>query len=726
MNFKSSGLVPRPSWAATLAGLFAVAGAVSLMSRVPGSELLALHQFLIPVLFCAAGLWFVMLLPARVLIAWARPLSVRSRLIAILATGTAGLIWIFALPVGTAPAGIADVSVTVLEQTSDRSLGNEVWLRLERDGQDVPLAELTRKGAWLDKSPFLVASDPVTPASVTWRGAYTENLRLIFISHAWSGRARVTWNGHERDLDLYSAEGTSEILDIGGLDVTNSRLAFPTRNARQWLTASCDAMLLGVMTVLVFGWLVVRLDAGPSSNGERPPTWREALAYSLPLVLTSAASLIMFYPGMMTSDSLDQWRQASQMSFNDAHPLLYGLLMVGMRLLWDSPAAVAGVQMLLFAAASGWLVATVRRAVEAPRTVAWASAWLIALFPLLPLTAITLWKDVPYATAVIALTAFVVARLQPGTTGRLSARATIALSLLMFCAMALRHNGPPVAFAAALVLFFVASHSRLRVIVATVAAVILMVLLKGPISDAAGIERKPVSYVLYSHHIAAHLASKHLPENPADRALLQQLNPKDSDWAYNCATVNPIVFNPNFDARNAMAHDKDLLRILLDLARTRPDIEFDHGLCSSGLIWRLRDSPLDPLYLSGVGLWAPQGEVKWITGKAGDPVQHSLSPALAQFVGKMVLLPGMEAAFRPALYMYLLIFACGVAVVRRHDRKLWLLLSLPAVHTAFLAISIVAQDARYQLPLYVITLGAVPLLIAARRSKATLFARQSQ
>jgi hypothetical protein len=472
-------------------------------------------------------------------------------------------------------------------------------------------------------------------------------------------------------------DGTSAIVDIGGLDVTNSRLAFPTRNARQWLTAACDAMLLGVMTALLFGWLVVRADTVPSSNAERPPTWREALAYSLPLALTSVASLIVFYPGMMTSDSLDQWRQAGQMSFNDAHPLLYGLFMVGMRLLWDSPAAVAGVQMLLFATASGWLVATIRHAVEAPRRTAWASAWLIALFPLLPLTAITLWKDVPYATAVIALTAFVVTRLGPVTTERLSARATIALSLLMFCAMALRHNGPPVAFAAALVLFFVASHSRLRVVVAAVAAVAMMVLLKGPISDAAGIERKPVSYVLYSHHIAAHLAAKHLPANPADRALLQQLNRKESDWAYNCATVNPIVFNPHFDARNAMAHDKDLLRILLDLARTRPDIEFDHGLCSSALIWRLRDSPLDPLYLSGVGLWAPQGEVKWITGKAGDPVQHSLSPALAQFVGKMVLLPGMEAAFRPALYMYLLIFACGVAVVRRHDRKLWLLLSLP-------------------------------------------------
>ncbi|MGH8463696.1 MAG: hypothetical protein ACRER5_06075 [Pseudomonas sp.] len=343
------------------------------------------------------------------------------------------------------------------------------------------------------------------------------------------------------------------------------------------------------------------------------------------------------------------------------------------------------------------------------------SACLLAVFPLLPLTAVTLWKDVPYSAAVIALTAFVVARLPRTMTQGMSVGATIALAVLMFCAMSLRHNGPPVAFAAALVLFFLVRHARLRVALATMIAIILMILLKGPVSDAAGIERKPVSYVLYSHHIAAQLAAGNLPKAAADQALLRRINSTDADWAYNCATVNPIVFNSHFDARLAMAHNSDLLRILLEQARKHPDVEFQHGMCSSGLIWRIKDFDNDPLYLSSVGLWAPYGKVKWITGERGDPVQDSMSPALAQFVGKMSLLPVMEAVFRPAVYMYLLIFACGVAVSRRRDNRIWLLLVLPAVHTAFLAISIVAQDARYQLPLYVITLAAVPLLVAAHR-----------
>ena len=252
------------------------------------------------------------------------------------------------------------------------------------------------------------------------------------------------------------------------------------------------------------------------------------MLHGLPLLLTSGASLLIFYPALMTSDSLDQWRQSGQLAFNDAHPLLYGLLMVAMRTLWDSPSAVALVQAVFFAAMSGWLIAVMRRVVDAGALAAWLSSWLVALFPLLPLTAVTLWKDVPYAAAVVGLTAFVIARL-PATRARISTASAVGLGLLMFCAMAMRHNGPPVAFAAALALIVVARHSWLRVVLALLGAVALMVLLKGPISSAMDIEKKSVGYVLYSHHIAAHLAADHEPAAPQDEALLRQINASQTD-----------------------------------------------------------------------------------------------------------------------------------------------------------------------------------------------------
>lgn len=706
----------KPSLISATIGLVSMAAAFSIVFRVSGAELLRWHQLLVVVFFCAAGLWFVVSPLVRQLLHWGQDLSTRARLLSVLLAGTAGVMWIFALPIDSAPNSVADITVTVLDEKAEQAQGREVWLRLERDGIPVPFTDLKQKGTWLDKAPFLVAANPSVPTGMYWSGSYSTSLRLIFISHAWSGRARVVWNGKQRDIDLYSANGGSVVLDVAGIAPTNSKLAFPERGARQWFTAACDALILGALTLALFAFLVKRPGAVTSSGAASSGLLREALLYSLPLVLTSVTSLLIFYPGLMTSDSLDQWSQAGNFAFNSAHPPLYGLFIVAIRSVWDSPAAVALVQAVLFAASCGWLIAVVRRTVDASSFAAWAAAWFTAIFPLLPLTAVTLWKDVPYTAAVIGLTAFVMSALLPGSSQRISVRAAIGLSLIMFCAMAMRHNGPPVAVAAALALFFIARKSRLRVLLALVGAVILMVLLKGPVSDAIGIERRPVSYVLYSHHIAAHLSAKHLPEAASDRALLHQLNTEQPDWAYSCATVNPTLFNPNFDTRTAAAHTSDLLRIWLELAAKRPDVEYDHDLCASGLIWRVIDSDSDPLYLSGVGLWAPYGKVKWITGKPGDPVPESKSPALAEFVGHMVLVPGMEAAFRPALFMYAFIFACAVAMVRRKDLKLSLLLFLPAVHTLFLAVSILAQDARYQLPLYAVALGTIPLLLAARRS----------
>ncbi|MGH8464035.1 MAG: hypothetical protein ACRER5_07805, partial [Pseudomonas sp.] len=327
MNTTSRGLHSKPWPAATLAALLAVCSAFSIVSRVPGAESLDVPQALVPVLFCAAVLWFILLPASRRLLKWACALSTRIRVIAITCALVTGTILLFALPISPAPISVADVSVSVLDGKSASSQGREVWLRLERDGKDVPFSELRQTGEWVDKAPFLVAVAPSEPTSMAWRGSYEDSLRLIFVAHGWSGRARVTWNGIQRDLDLYRPEGGSMTLDLGGLEVTQNRLAIPVRSARQWATATADIILMGALGLWLFGWLAAR--PYPSTEVADPgPAWREALLFSIPLLASSVACLIIFYPGMMTSDSLDQWRQAGSLTFNDAHPLLSGLMMV--------------------------------------------------------------------------------------------------------------------------------------------------------------------------------------------------------------------------------------------------------------------------------------------------------------------------------------------------------------------------------------------------------------
>jgi len=98
--------------------------------------------------------------------------------------------------------------------------GSEVWLiSINRgDGKSIDLSELTQNGVWQVKDGILVAT--TFPSTLSY--SYTpflstfqpQKLVLTFVSHPWSGKARVIWNGAAQNIDLYSASGTSKTISL--------------------------------------------------------------------------------------------------------------------------------------------------------------------------------------------------------------------------------------------------------------------------------------------------------------------------------------------------------------------------------------------------------------------------------------------------------------------------------------------------------------------------------
>ncbi len=695
--------------------LLAITGGCSVLFRIVGDSQAPTATQAGLVLFAALALGMVVVLPWRWL---AMQLRARPRAESIAVVFTAlliGVLWLFILPVSPAPQQQTSISVQALGTHTVPSSGNEVWMRIEANGRPVEADELQRSGDWVKDGQFVRSTGSQLTNKVTWHG-YAESGRLIFVAHSWSGHARVTLNSKTRVLDLYRAEGGgAEVLTFGGEAANSYTLPFAVRSGfKQWLVAVGDVLLGAFALSLAFMWLGTRpLLRAPGSPCGRP-LWQDVLQFGSPLLLTGTCALLLFFPGPMTSDSLDQWHQAGTGHFVDAHPLLYSLVMVAARSFSAGPAAVAMLQLVLLAAACAWLIAALQRATSAPRWAAWLAAGIVALHPFVWLVSITLWKDVPYATCVVALVAFVVQHGLLSPTSRLRWRAVLVLALLMFGAMALRHNGPPVALACGLLLLGLLRGSRRRVLGASVLAIGLLLGLRGPVSDALDVQRSSLSYMLFAHHIGAHIAQGHQPAARADREILRRLNPSQPDWAYSCATVNPLIFNDRFNVREAQRQVDDLRRIWIELASARPDIEAGHGICGSGLIWRMRAS--DPLYLSSISIWAPQDRVRWITPLHDtDPIEASLAPRSAERIGRLLLSPGLEPLYQPAGYMYALILACGIGMLRTRNWRLSVVLLLPAVHTVFLAISIVAQDTRYQLPVILMALACTPLFLSSRR-----------
>lgn len=148
-------------------------------------------------------------------------------------------------------------------------------------------------------------------------------------------------------------------------------------------------------------------------------------ALCIGVLLWTAVLFAAFHPGLMSADSLDQYAQGLQGTYNDVHPPLGSWLLGVSGKLVGSPWLVLGIQLLALGACMAALV-------RSPETRQGRWGLLVmATFLFIPTAwalAVTLWKDVMTAAALLGAVAALKYR-RPG----------IALFLLLAGA-AFRHN----------------------------------------------------------------------------------------------------------------------------------------------------------------------------------------------------------------------------------------------------------------------------------------------
>ncbi len=627
----------------------------------------------------------------------------------------------YAIPLREAPAGRESfVELSTAGHKSPSSQGSEVWFRLEVDGHPIPVSEWQSTGTWDSKDGAWVTSGP---ASMRWRGKVNEGLKLSLLHHPWSGIADIDIDGKSQTLDLYAPESEQGMraIDWSATGSAGPYLHTPSRNALQRWIHAIDSVLIGLALFFLFELLTFR--APPQTNTREPRWLTEIACMSTPMVLVWATFLLAFFPGVMTPDSTDQWRQASSGIYNDWHPPYHTMAIGALRRAWDSPAIVASVQAMMLALAIAWLISTVRRAAGAPRWAGHAAAWLCALSPILSITSITLWKDVPYAASVVAITA--------GSISILSAKSLHlriwwklgAVALLMLMAMLLRHNGPPVALAVIASLWWLMRGQRKALSVLAVAVVGTFLVLKGPVPGLLHVRQTNVSYTLVAHHVAGHLASGESPEDAASRALLQRIGKGSERWPYSCATVDRTIFTEGFDNSVAKENREQLLHVWLSLAKDNPLTELKHFGCVSSIVWMMTDEQEGPIYHMALPYYRKGERLRWFTDTALTDLDRGageapIIPGLAERLAWAMPPPEWDLVWRPASYLFLFLFALSVGVRRRNDWTLGILAVPVLSHSGILAVSNVAQDVRYQLAVVAVALAASPLLLTARRPPA--------
>jgi hypothetical protein len=610
----------------------------------------------------------------------------------------AGALATVAIPTAPPPVWVwTDVTITPLNARDPAAQGSEVWLlRASINGRPFPLEAFTHDGAWVWRDHGELVALTGTTAPLRWRGWVRGELTLELLRHPWSGLARVTVNEQVQEVNLYADPADAQIVTL-----------MPTPDAFGWAQR-------------VLFWLAdwVSLSALALTVTAAAVAWRPARAasvvalhwYAAPCLVVWSVSLLAFWPGMMSADSLYQWGQMLSGQYNDIHPAAHTLTIWLVTRVWLSPAAYAlaqiGALAFTFALAMRELaLAGVSRRAQMALTA------LFALSPVNNVTVITLWKDIPYAIAQLGLF-WMLLRVWRTGGGWLHSRRAVALAAVLVAAVALfRHNGPPVALLTLLAFPLVGRDVPMRQVALIGGWALILVLgVRGVVYSALDVTPMPpwVARQMQIHQLGAYAAHSTQLDD-ADRALLERLLPLD-EWRrrYSCYGLGPLLYGA--PAMNLALFDADVdayTDLWLRLAVRDPATLIQHQWCLTSLIWRVMQPTDGYLYAWHKTLIDDYGKDVGLTPSSVLP---GLRDLLASWLTSLERPEVVWLVWRPATYLYLTLFCVLAASIRRRSlRTLGLALPVLAQSLGWMLV-LPMQEFRFQYPVYLIALVSIGLL----------------
>ncbi len=494
---------------------------------------------------------------------------------------------------------------------------------------------------------------------ITWSGKAGQTAEIVFRHTDYDQPVEITWNGQTRVVNLNQPRNPDVIVDT------------PIHVPWVYFIPYTLTFILSVGYALFS--LLVLLGTWNPVRSEKSSSWTWLL-YMLPMLAAWGFALLIFWPGIMSTDALTQWGMAVTGQYNDWQSAFHALILAGLMRIWYSPAFVSGIQVFLLALTAAWgLHALEQQGVR--RIFLWAIALIFAVLPVNMLLSVTLWKDIPYAIAFLWLTGVVIhIALSQGEWLRKPLH-WVVLVLSAFLVSVFRQNGAGVALLA-LLLLIVFFRSHWKVLVGCLAAAILLfTLTKGPLYTAIGLDRTSTgqSNLIYLHHIAAHLdAGTKISE--ADRDYLNSFLPLN-DWDYWCCYVGTISYDNQFDRDDFLMNTSRNRNLAIKLFLRDPLVDFTHATCAAELTWKFENNQCYMKSTHGINTWQP-GHVDWIGKNDYGLEDHSLLPSLVDpavsYLRKFGFLDDMLVVYlRPAFWLYLGIFGVSIAVFRRRNLNLF-------------------------------------------------------
>jgi hypothetical protein len=631
------------------------------------------------------------------------------------------------------------LSVEAIGEKNPASSHAEVWLLAGqwRDGGRQLFAAAVARGAPTNHASFVALQPGGAVSAVSATGRFASDAEIVLFRSGFSGVARVRIGDVERRIDLYSRPDGAETIRLIDLLPPFGHAQFISALQRS-VAWTVVAMILGA--VLAGGLAAMSSRAGLLTAAQASPgvdvraeAWLLP-ALMAPLIVSGALALVAYWPALMTSDSVDQWTQATTGAYNTWHPPLYAMAMRWLRVFADTPAIVAAAQIIGWSFAFSLCLVELRRH-GLPIWALVAASVIHAFYPATPWHAVTLWKDIPYTIGLLFLTYGTLVVLRCGAAALRKDAVLLALiggGLLM---VLMRHNGLPVVAVAFLFVAISAGWRSGWKPAAAIFAVVLAMLfvVSRVVYPALGVQRANVAYAAAT--VPLHLLAAMIQQDGVvpqkDRERLAPLLPKAVvSEHYSCTSFVPIMFDARMDPNRAGAELWFAVRVGLVAMIRNPVIALRHYLCYVSFFLTLDGSPERARI--NVATSIHQFDLSRQAGLATATLSPSLK-ASADALHAFTHRPQWQPFFwRTVLPLQLLVLATLIAFLKGIS---WpgLLLSIAVAHT-FATIPLSASpDYRYLLPL--VSFGALALSAlladakdfasAARKHGASMASRRS-
>jgi len=410
-----------------------------------------------------------------------------------------------------------------------------------------------------------------------------------------------------------------------------------------------------------------------------------------------------WFPGFMSSDSVDQLGQADRFDFFNFHPIVHTFSMWVVTRVWDHPGAVTLLQVLLLAGLLGFLARRLTQ-VGVPWWLTVAAAWITAALPMVGATTVTIWKDVPYSLAMVWAFAELVGLARDRTRFWSSLWGPLRLGTALGFMWALRANGLVTVLILVLALA-IGFRREWRAMLATVGAIVVV----GIVLPAFLLVVLPMNpgtiepAEVFLPDVAAVVVNDPDWFSEADIERLEAIAPLDV-WReyYECTNSTPLVFHPSFDHAPPRENAWEYRSLVARTALTHLPTVIGHRWCAASFLFV-------PIARDGSYLHRPPFEIPPNTlGFARAPISYkAYSFTFAQYT--WMEKPGaLWFTWRPALVVLAGIATYLAIAIRRRLRPLLWAGGLIGAQLLNVAAMTPAHEFRYAFGIYLLCVMSLP------------------